>query len=123
MKTYHEEWIAVVNKTKYTLNEKHADLLKDRMTKGDKSPIFFKDFTIFPAFVEEFYLNEKVYDILPQLSFENEIKIDEAEKARVRARIDKFRKDFFKEHEIKQPKTLEEINKRRNELLDQAEKR
>ena len=121
MKNYKEIWIAVVNKTKYTLNEDQANLLRERMAKGDKSPILFKEFTIFPAFVEEFYLSEKIYDKSKLLSSETKQEPSEDEKLKVQKMMEEFKKEFFAKHKVKQPMTPEEINSRRNKLLDQAE--
>ena len=119
MKTYREEWVVIINKKEYPLDEKQAKVLKDAIASGSRGIVVFGDFSVPIPFIEEFYLKEKVYDVLPALSFENEIKIDEAEKARVRARIEAFKKDFFKKHGIKQSLTEEEVNTRRNKLLDQ----
>lgn len=122
MKTYREEWTAIVNKNKYSLNEDQANLLRERMAKGDKSPIMFKEFTIFPAFVEEFYLSGKIYDKSKLISYETKQEPSVEEKVRVQKMMEKFKKDFFAKHNIKQPLTAEEVNSRRNKLLDQVEK-
>ena len=57
---------------------------------------------------------------MPQLNFENEQEITEEESKKVQKMIKEFKVEFFKKHEIKKM-TDEEINTRRNKLLDQIE--
>jgi len=122
MKTHSEIWTVVVNKTKYVLNEEQANLLREKMVKGDKSPIMYKEFTIFPAFVEEFYLSDKVYDKSKLLSHETKQEPSLEEKLKVQKMMEEFREEFFAKHGVKQPMTSQEINSRRNQLLDQSGK-
>ena len=120
MKSYTEEWTVVVNKTKYPLNEKQANILREKIAQGSRGIVVFDDFSISIPFIEEFYLSDKIYDVLPEINSTNEQKITEEERQRTRDLIEEFKKRFFDKHKVKQPLTPEEINTRRNELLDQV---
>lgn len=121
-KNYREEWTAIVNKTKYVLNEEQANLIKSAIARNNNGKILFPEFTINMAYLEEFYLSNKIYDkstLLPHKTHQ-EPSLEEAK--RVQEKIEKFKKEFFAKHKVKQPLTPEEVNTRRNKLLDQAGK-
>lgn len=96
MKNYTEEWTAVVNNSKYILNESQANLLKQAIATNNRGVILFPEFAINLAYLEEFYLSNKIYDKKVLLNSENEREITDEEKRRLTIQIAEFRRKFFK---------------------------
>src|ERR1035437_4268062 len=117
MKNYHEEWTAIVNKNKYILNEDQADVIKNAVANGNRGTILFPAFSIDIAFMEEFYMSNKIFDVNKKLAT-GEKEISQEEKDRITKKMAEFKKEFFQKHVVPKKMTDEEINIRRNELLD-----
>lgn len=95
-KNYTEEWTVVINKMKYILSEERARVVQNLIEKGKGGMVRFDDFYINIAFIQEFYLSKKIYDKNLQLESLEDKPISEEERARVREKIEKFKKNFFK---------------------------
>ena len=102
MKNYTEEWIAIVNKNKYYLNEKQAALLKQEIARGNRGIVLFDEFSINIPYMEELYLNRKIFNestllsnSIPYLSSE-EIEKGKTKLAEIRSKWDKKKHNMEK---------------------------
>lgn len=100
MSTYTEEWIVVINKSKYILNDAESKVLKQEIASGNRGVVMFKDFSINIAYIEEFYLSSKKLSPEFLLESENKYEVSEEEKERVSQKIDEFRSKFFKKNKV-----------------------
>lgn len=123
-KNYHEEWTAIVNKTKYTLTEEQGNILREEMANGKRGIVVFDNFTINIPFVEEFYLSNKIYDKQIKITAPTERELTPEERKKAQERLSEIRLRLKKMKGIEpiRQMTEQEINKRRNKLLDQAGK-
>lgn len=120
--SYLEEWTVVINKTKYPLNDKESKILKEQIAKGNRGTILFDKFSINIPYIEEFYLSGKYPDESNMIASENKYEVTPEEKQKVEDAMQKFRKGFFGTHKVPRAKmTNQEINTRRNKLIDQGE--
>lgn len=120
---YLEEWTVIINKSKYVLNDKQSKLLKEEIAKGNRGTILFENFSIPISFIEEFYLSDKYPDKSNMIASENKYVVSEEEKRIVENKMENFKKGFFGNHLVpKSRMSLQDLNTRRNKLLDQGEK-
>lgn len=119
---YLEEWTVVINKTKYVLNDKESKILKEQIARGNRGTVLFDRFSINIPYIEEFYLSGKYLDDSNMLMSENKYEVSPEEKKKVEESLKEFRKKFFGVHKVPLNRmTNQEINSRRNRLLDQGE--
>lgn len=102
MKNYTEEWTAIVNKSRYTLNENEAKVLQDEIAAGNRGIVIFKNFAINIAYLEEFYLSGKVYKTNYMLPSNTVSNLSDEENEKVLQAMKDFRANsrLFKEKEI-----------------------
>lgn len=120
--SYLEEWTVIINKSKYVLNDKQAKMLKEQIAVGNRGTVLFDKFSIPIPFIEEFYLSNKYPDpSTPTLASENKYEVKEEEKKKVSDAMEDFKKKFFGVHKVPRTRmTNQEVNTRRNKLLDQG---
>lgn len=120
--SYLEEWTVVINKSKYVLNDKESKVLKEQIAKGNRGTVLFDRFSINIPYIEEFYLSGKYPDESNMIASENKYEVTEEEKQIVEKKMEDFKRGFFGTHKVPRAKmTNQEINTRRNKLIDQGE--
>lgn len=117
---YEEVWLVNLGKEKYQVNEKQIKVLKRAMEEGHRGVIWFDSFAISVPHIQSISLISKTIKNKIETNFDFEVSEEEREK--VRKAMTEFRKAFIGTHAVPKKMTKQEINTRRNELLDQAER-
>ena len=90
---YEEEWIAVVNKTNYSLSKNQALIIKQAMATGERGNIVFDSFAICIPFVSEFYRVKRFLKNTVQLS---ETASESPYKPIPKEKWESFKKEIYK---------------------------
>lgn len=118
---FEEVWEVSVGKDKFHINEKQVQVLKKAMDEGNRGTIWFKDFAISIPHIQTVTLISRTIKNRIESHATEEI-ISEEEQFRVRAKMEAFKHKFIEVNSMPKKMTQQEINTRRNELLDQAER-
>lgn len=92
MSEVHEEWIVVVNRNTYHLNEKQAKLLNDAIANGNRGIVQFKDFVISVPYIQELYLNRRWRDEKYQIEAPEEVEVSEEQRLKNLKRLEEMKK-------------------------------
>lgn len=95
-----ETWIVVINKTKYSLTQNQAELLRRAINSGNRGIITFDQFSISIPYIEEFYLESKTLNPKYQLEQGEIPEISEEQRQRNLKKIEELRNNLLRKKGI-----------------------